>query len=161
MGIALAAALAIALQAFARRRPEPDPAVLRSAELAQLRFVAGRLTEYAREYHRPAFYLDSVTAHLDSADAAEFRGYLVDLWGDSISYRWDYWTFRLTSDAGTTNSGWWAAYDSAWSATGHTAPEGFGNPDSFAILQELRRTLHVGEEYWWPDSARGRTRSGR
>ena len=41
-------------------------AEIRAEQLARLQFVAGRLTQYAREYHRPVYRFDSVVVHLDS-----------------------------------------------------------------------------------------------
>jgi hypothetical protein len=156
----LLAAAIVALVGFSgvllvsARHEDPDPAALRAAELAQLRFVAGRLIAYARKYHRPAYYLDSVPVHLDPADAAEFRSYLTDLWGDSIRYSWGYTTFRLSSRGGVTRAGWNAAVDSARRSArrGDSAhPETAGEPvPDFAALE---RTLHISEEYQWPEDA--------
>ena len=55
------------------RRERHDHLYFRAVQRQYLRWLAYRITAYAREYGRPAFHLDSVTAHMDSARAAEFR----------------------------------------------------------------------------------------
>jgi hypothetical protein len=132
--------------------------------------VAGRLTQYAQEYKRPAFRFDSVSAHLDSAHAAEFRSYLTDLWGDSIGYYWNFTTFTLWSNAGITDAGREAAIDSGMrevrvapssNLAAHPKPHDTPSSFDFAAFQEL----DIRESFGWPvvareDSVRLRPKQG-
>lgn len=135
-------------------------AVIRAQQLARLRFVAGRLTQYANDYKRPAFRFDSVAAHLDSAGAAEFRSYLTDLWGDSIGYYWTYTTFTLWSNAGLTDAGREAAIDSAMRQRDRARSS---NPSTDTRLNakpgsrelEVLQELDIRESFGWPVVARG------
>jgi hypothetical protein len=79
------------------------PRVAVSTRVAQLmdnRLLALKIEAYAKRYGRPAYFLDSVVAHLDSADAAVFRRNLTDLWGDPVSYQWTWCDFTLVSWTG-------------------------------------------------------------
>jgi hypothetical protein len=137
-------------------RKTPDRAEIRADQLARLQFVAGHLTQYAREYHRPAYRFDSVVVHLDSIHAAEFRSYLTDLWGDSIDYYWNFARFSLRSDAGLTGVGREAAIDSAMrqahltmTASHWAIPEfraRFGK-----LMFEVDKELYITAEYGWPE----------
>src|SRR5688572_11033477 len=85
--VALSFAAVAALVAIRNARPGPDWN-FRVAQRQQLRWMSAYITAYAREHGRPAFYLDSVVAHLDSATAAQFNDYRYDLWGDRVYYWW-------------------------------------------------------------------------
>jgi hypothetical protein len=152
--IVLLSVLLIAL----RPSRSPDRAAIRAEELARLRFVAGRLTQYANEYHRPAFRFDSVAVHLDSADAAEFRSYLTDLWGDSIGYYWNFSGFRLSSDAGLTGASREVAIDSAMrqahlEITGsHWADPEFRGKFG-RLMFEINDKIYISAEHGWPAEA--------
>jgi hypothetical protein len=139
------------------RRPRkiPDRAAIRAEELARLRFVAGRLTQYANKYHRPAFRFDSVAVHLDSADAAEFRSYLTDLWGDSIDYYWNFSGFRLLSDAGLTGIGREAAEDSALRQSHLVVTAAHLKDPEFSaklgkLISDVDEEVYISAEYGWP-----------
>ena len=94
-----AALLAWRVRTIAREQRVPvDPRV---TQLMYNRMLAQWITAYAREYGRPAYYLDSVMAHLDSADAKLVSELRTDLWGDRIRYSWSYCHFTLASPAGT------------------------------------------------------------
>jgi hypothetical protein len=80
-----------------------SPRLRTDARVAQLmlnRTLANQVIDYARKYQRPAFFLDSVQAHLDSGAAASFARLQTDLWGDPVGYFWQYCWFMLFSDAG-------------------------------------------------------------
>jgi hypothetical protein len=156
-GIVLIVAVS-ALALTMRPRKIPDRAAIRADQLARLNFVAGRVTEYAREYHRPAYFLDSVAAHLDSAHAAEFRSYLTDLWGDPIEYDWNFTSFSLWSNAGTSNLRRAAAFDSAmrhahltWTSD-HSADAEFDAKMS-KLWSEVEQEIHIRAWYGWPEKA--------
>jgi hypothetical protein len=151
--VVLSAVLFVAI----RPHKSPDRAAIRAQELARLRFVAGRLTQYAREHHRPAFRFDSVAAHLDSTDAAEFRSYLTDLWGDSIEYYWNFAGFRLWSDGGVIAVRREAAIDSAMrQAHLVVTPRLSTNPEFRAklgrLMFEVDEELYISAEYGWPEA---------
>jgi hypothetical protein len=157
VGLVLVLALPILLIAM-RPRKIPSRAVIRAEQLDRLRFVAGRVTQYARTYHRPAYYLDSVTAHLDSTDAAEFRIYLNDLWGDPIEYSWDFTTFSLWSNAGASNVFAEAALDSALrqlDSGGRSKHETQREFDAkmFKVESEVEQAIHIRAWYGWPEAA--------
>lgn len=123
----------------------------RVAQRQQIRWLSAYITAYARKYGRPAFHLDSVVAHLDSATARQFRTYLVDLWGERVYYWWNEQTFELSSAAGLSPDRRARMEDSVRTlrfARGDTA--GLSHP--FA----LTKRFEVREEYWWPAEARGR-----
>lgn len=80
-----------------------EPRVVPASRVAQLmynRMLALRIEAYAREYGRPAYYLDSVMAHLDSADVKIVSGLRTDLWGEPVHYFWTWCWFTVTSRAG-------------------------------------------------------------
>lgn len=154
------AALVLLAVLFVAMRPHetPDRATIRAEELARLQFVAGRLTQYAREYHRPAYRFDSVAVHLDSAHAAEFRSYLTDLWGDSIEYYWNFSGFKLSSNAGLTGPGRVAAFDSAErqahlveTASHSTDPE--YDAKLGRLIFDVDSKVYITAEYGWPEVA--------
>ena len=156
------AALLIVVALFIAMRWHTTPdrvatrAEIRAEQLARLQFVAGRLTQYAREYHRPAYRFDSVVVHMDSAHAAEFRSFLTDLWGDSINYDWSFAGFSLSSDAGITGLGREAAIDSAMrrahlvmTASNWADPAFRASFDTLAF--DVYRAVHISAEYGWPE----------
>lgn len=81
------------------RRGRRDPAAMdpRAAEREHLRYMRARLSEYASTFHRPAYTLDSVSAHLDSADATAFNSLRVNRWGHPVGYWWGPRGFGLIS----------------------------------------------------------------
>ena len=95
-----------------------EPRVAVSPRVVQLMYnrrLALRIDAYARRYGRPPYYLDSVMAHLDSADDAEFQSNLTDLWGDSVTYVWSRCGFRLVSLAGgQPPGGAWVVEEYEW-----------------------------------------------
>jgi hypothetical protein len=122
-----------------------EPRVALSPRVAQLmynRMLALRIEAYARQYGRPAYDLDSVLAHLDSAGAALVSDLRTDLWGEPVSYFWTWCNFSLLSRAGASPPQIAAAFDS--------------------MLREQRARersfppLVLGEEYPWPPGV-GRT----
>lgn len=123
----------------------------RVAQRQQLRWLSAYITAYAREYGRPAFYLDSVAAHLDSATAARFKSYLVDLWGDRIYYRWDEQSFELSSRAGLSPRRHSELQDSV-----RVARLARGDSSGVTRPWTVAKYFDVREEYWWPVEARGR-----
>lgn len=136
------------LEASRRVREDWNPRV---TQRQQIRWLSAYITAYAMEYRRPAFHLDSVVAHLDSATAARFKDYLVDLWGDRIFYWWNEQTFELGSPGGISPERHTRMADSVRAlriARGDTA--GLSHP--FA----LAKRFDVRERYWWPVEARGR-----
>jgi hypothetical protein len=152
--VALAMTAIAALVDLQVTRGKPVEWDLRVTQRQQLRWMSAYITAYAREYGRPAFYPDSVIAHLDSATAAQFTAYLKDVWGDKVWYWWNEQTFELSSAGGI--SPWRSArmQDSIRAlriARGDTA--GLFRP--FA----LAKRLDIREEYWWPVEARGRRNS--
>ncbi len=149
----------VALLVVAMRPHEtPDRAAIRAQQLARLQFVAGRLTQYARENHRPAYRFDSVAVHLDSTHAAEFRSYLTDLWGDSIEYYWNFSGFKLSSNAGLTGLGRVAAFDSAEraahlvDAASRSADPGY-DARLTRLISDVDSKVYITAEYGWPDVA--------
>jgi len=83
-----------------------QPRVVLAPRVAQFmhdRMLAQHIEDYAQRYGRPAFYLDSVIAHLDSGDAKIVSGLRTDLWGDPVHYRWTWCDFTLSSSAGRAN----------------------------------------------------------
>jgi len=83
-----------------------NPAVTnapRAAEQTYLRLIAQRVELYARTYHRPAYSLDSVSAHLDSTNARLMRDLRRDLWGHPVEYAWTRCGFTLQSRGGSAN----------------------------------------------------------
>lgn len=157
--IALVVLVAVLFVAVRPHEETPSRAAIRAEELARLQYVAGRLTQYANEYHRPAFRLDSVAVHLDSPDAAEFRSYLTDLWGGSIGYYWNFSGFSLRSDAGLTGVGREAAEDSAVrQAHLVVTPALLKDPEFSAKLGKLifdvDEEVYISAEYGWPEVAK-------
>lgn len=157
---AVIAAIVLLSALFAAMRPRkaPDRAEIQAQELARLRFVAGRLTQYANEYHRPAFRLDSVAVHLDSADAAEFRSFLTDLWGDTIDYYWNYSGFRLSSNAGLTGLGRAAAEDSALRQAHLVVTPALLKDAEFSaklggLIFDVDEKVHISADFGWPEVA--------
>lgn len=149
--IAAAVALlagAISLRSQAQEEPDWNPRV---AQRQQLRWLSAYITAYARDYGRPAFYLDSVVAHLDSATAVRFNSYLVDLWGDKVYYRWDEQSFELSSRAGLSPRRHSQLQDSVRLAR-------LARGDSSGVTRPwtLAKRFDIREEYWWPVEARGR-----
>lgn len=72
----------------------------RAAQLMYNRALALRIQRYAARYGRPAFRLDSVLAHLDSADVRVVSDLSTDLWGEEVAYGWSFCSFTLVSRAG-------------------------------------------------------------
>ena len=103
-----------------------QPRVVPASRVAQLmynRMLALRIEAYAREYGRPAYYLDSVMAHLDSADAKIVSELRTDLWGKPVHYFWTWCFFTLTSSAG------WDGYSDGpqhWVTERYPWPRGVG-----------------------------------
>jgi hypothetical protein len=157
-----AALLLVALTIAVRMHKTPDRvatrAEIRAKQFARLQFVAGRLTQYARDYHRPAYRFDSVAVHLDSAHAAEFRRYLTDLWGDSIEYYWNFSGFKLSSNAGLTSLGRLAAFDSAErqarlvNTVSHSSDADSGARLARLIF-EVDTKVYITAAYGWPEAA--------
>lgn len=115
----------------------------RVAQLMHNRMLALQVQAYARTYGRPAYYLDSVEAHLDSAERERVSALRTDLWGDSVTYFWSYCEFSVSSEAGVHGPNTKAAFDS-------TARE---------MARRNARTWPVSfirEEYAWPADV-GRT----
>jgi len=71
----------------------------RENQIMRLRALAWYLDAYARQYHRPAFYLDSVVKHLAPLNAKRFTDLEVDLWGDSVLYIWTYCGYKLVTSS--------------------------------------------------------------
>lgn len=124
------------------------PRVVVSARVVQLmdnRLLAEQIEGYAKRYERPAYFLDSVTAHLDSADAAAFRRNLTDLWGEPVSYLWTWCDFTLVSRAGMRGRLLsWPASDSIRREMASRGRMGF--------------PVVIDERYPWPPGV-GRTRN--
>ena len=136
------------------RRERHDHLYFRAVQRQYLRWLAYRITAYAREYGRPAFHLDSVTAHMDSARAAEFNRNLVDIWGRPVFYHWDESRFTLASDAGAARIRD-RPYDSVRAAEFRRLTQ----EQQFQRWMAETRRLEVREEYGWPPEARGRRNS--
>ena len=127
----------------------------RVAQRQQLRFLSAYITDYGRRYGRPAFHLDSVEAHLDSATRARFADYRTDIWGDRVYYWWDENSFTLTSNAGLDPAQRTRKEDSiaaTWKAHGRDA-------NSWHAIGVISRRLSVIERYGWPAEVRGRKNS--
>ena len=92
IGVLCSVVLAGAAWRIVQRRRAPNARV---AQLTRLRTLAWHIDAYAKEYGRPAFYLDSVQRHSSSADAKQFADLEIDLWGDSVYYMWTYCGFEL------------------------------------------------------------------
>jgi len=152
----LAATIAVVttLAAFHVTREASASSNPRAAQRQRLRWMSAYVTAYARQYGRPAFYLDSVTAHLDSATAAQFNAYRTDLWGEGVAYSWDERTFELRSSAGYFASQRDRMEDSVRALL-------IARGDSIGLSRpgETVRRFFVREEYWWPAEARGRRNS--
>ena len=103
-----------------------QPRVVPASRVAQFmynRMLALRIEAYAREYGRPAYYLDSVMAHLDSADAKIVSGLRTDLWGKPVLYFWTWCWFTVTSRAGWTDQ---PGAPSHWVTERYPWPHGVG-----------------------------------
>ena len=156
----LSALLGVALSAFIAdhmTRSSHDHAAWnpRVAQRAQLRWLSAYITDYGRRYGRPAFHLDSVEAHLDSATRAKFSDYRTDIWGRSVYYWWDETTFTLTSSAGLTPRQRVRKEDSiaeSWKAQGRDA-------SGWQAIGVISRRLSVIERYGWPAEVRGHRNS--
>jgi hypothetical protein len=102
--IALACVLALTgLLAWRIKTLRAEPHLALSARVYQLmydRTLAQWVQAYAAAYGRPAFSIDSVLAHLDTADANTVDELLTDMWGRRVHYGWDYCSFALSSTAG-------------------------------------------------------------
>ena len=148
---ALLIAIVAAVIDLRAEREAPDAWNARAAQRQRLRWMSAYVTAYGRQYGRPAFYLDSVIAHLDSATAAQFNAYRTDFWGESVNYSWNERTFELRSTAGLFGPRLDRTEDSVralWIARGDSMR--LSHPG--AIFDRLV----VREEYWWPVEARGR-----
>lgn len=103
----------------------------RTAERMYLRMIARRVETYARAYHRPAYALDSVVAHLDATNARLMRDLEMDLWGHPVEYAWSPCGFTLRSSgganggdsSGTGGNGWIIERD-AWPSNTVSADSG-------------------------------------
>ena len=115
----------------------------RVAQLMYNRMLAQWIAAYARRYRRPAYYLDSVMAHLDSADAERVSALRTDLWGKPVHYFWSYCWFSLHSYAGARP---WLRPTPAESIPAESIPPG----QLFAPGGE------IDEQYPWPPGV-GRT----
>ncbi|HVX41170.1 MAG TPA: hypothetical protein VHB25_16505 [Gemmatimonadaceae bacterium] len=85
------------LAAYRRAHGQPETMNPRAAERERLRYLRARVVEYATLFHRPAFTLDSVAAHLDSAEAAQFESLRTNPWGSAVGYAWGPRSFELIS----------------------------------------------------------------
>jgi len=158
-----AAAIAASVVALVFWLPEPgsdedwNP---RAAQRQQLRYLAARIVEYADRHGRPAFFLDSVAAHLDSAHASVFNRYRVDVWGDSVLYFWNERGFQLKSESGYN----WPS-ERATAAADSVRPmiqactESNGHSKNWACMFAIDRRLSILEEYGWPQFVAGRRNS--
>lgn len=127
----------------------------RVVQRQQLRFLGAYITDYGRQHGRPAFHLDSVEAHLDSATRARFHDYRTDIWGNPVHYWWDETRFHLSSGAGLAPRQRERKEDSiaaAWKALGRAV-------DGWEHVGAIQRRISINEEYWWPEEARGRKNS--
>ena len=103
-----------------------QPRVVPASRVAQLMYnrrLALWVEDYARKYGRPAFYLDSVVAHLDSTDAKTVSELRTDFGGKPVHYFWTWCYFTLSSDAG------WTGYPGAhlhWVTERFPWPRGVG-----------------------------------
>lgn len=137
-------------------RSDEDPAWdPRVAQRQQLRFLGAYITDYGRRFGRPAFHLDSVEIHLDSATRAKFSEYRTDIWGDRVYYMWDVTTFTLVSRGGLRQDQRERREDSiaaAWKSIGRPVT-------GWDAIGRIQRRVQIIEEYWWPEAARGRRNS--
>lgn len=155
----LLATLTLALLALgvdrASNRSEEGAWNPRVAQRQQLRYLSAYVTDYGRRFGRPAFHLDSVEAHLDSATRAKFADYRTDIWGNRVHYWWDETSFTLTSSAGLTSKQRTRKEDSiaaSWKARGRDV-------SSWHAVGVISRRLSVIERYGWPTEVRGRRNS--
>ncbi|MGH7670418.1 MAG: hypothetical protein ACRENQ_13100 [Gemmatimonadaceae bacterium] len=102
----------------------------RVASLMYVRLVSQSVYAYAQRFSRPPYTMDSIFAHLDSAQAARLDDEVADLW--SFDYHWTWCDYSLSA---------------------HTAPP----PDSIPLqwVGPPGRTPgygppRVGEHYTWP-----------
>ena len=86
----------------------------RAAEQMYLRLIGQRVELYARTYHRPAYSLDSVSAHLDSTNARLMRDLRRDLWGHPVGYAWTRCGFTLLSRGASGSSAESSADELGW-----------------------------------------------
>lgn len=114
----------------------------RAVQLMYNRMLALRIIDYARTHRRPAYYMDSVLAHLDSAEARLVSDLGTDLWGGRVYYAWTWCDFRLSSDAGEP----WPRSQAAWDSTWREA----------RARGRLGMPHVISEEYPWPRGV-GRT----
>jgi hypothetical protein len=147
VAIALIAAAALAFDRDDRDEPY-EHLYTRAVQRQRLRWLAYRVVSYAREHKRPAFNLDSVLVHLDSVRAAEFRHFMVDVWGTRVYYLWDETTFTLMAEGGRR-------FGRAWSSQ-ITRPPNATAEEGFKAFIAVSRREDVREEYAWPPEARGR-----
>jgi hypothetical protein len=139
----------VATRVAARERN--DHLRYRAVQRQYLRWLAYRVKAYAREHGRPAFHLDSVTAHMDSARAAEFRRNLIDIWGQPVFYHWDESRFILGSFAGTSR-----LRDRPYDSVRAAEFQKLTREQQFQRWMAETRRVEVREEYAWPPEARGR-----
>ena len=154
--------LSMVTLAYARNRHDDQGMDPRAGQREYLRWMAAKIFDYSVAYHRPVYFTDSVVAHLDSADAARFRRFSVDLWGDPVSYWWDEYGFTLTANAGVTPQMRNAIEDSVYRAEAEARKRGEPDPAAKTPWKPIGRNLTIREEFGWPpdvtQSALERTR---
>lgn len=97
--VCLGAAI-LALRIRSIERELRVPLAPRVGQLMYNRVLAARIHAYARTHGRPAYFLDSVEVHLDSAARVEFQRLRTDLWGEPVEYVWSWCDFMLGSEGG-------------------------------------------------------------
>jgi hypothetical protein len=126
--------LAIGVLAWRIAAIRGQPAITdapRTAEQTYLRMIAQHVQTYARTYHRPAYSLDSVVSHLDSANARLMRDLATDPWGQPVQYTWSPCGFTLRSSGGAARADSSGAAGSArWITERHPWPAGAARSDS-------------------------------
>ncbi len=109
----------------------------RVTHLMYMRMVSLRIDDYARRFGRPAYSIDSVRAHLDSAAAHALAEVGSNPRRDSILYYWSYCNFALQVRPAYAR---YVRWDPRWAQPRAMSP--------------LQSTLH--ETYRWPRGT-GRT----
>jgi hypothetical protein len=114
----------------------------RPIQLMYNRMLAVRILAYSRRYGRPAYYLDSVVVHLDSAEAELVHDLRTDLWGQPVMYGWSYCGFSIGSSGET--AGRPAHVEVVRLSTGRSTPLSW-----------------ISERFSWPPEVLANSRRGR
>jgi hypothetical protein len=87
---------ALGWRIHALRTPERIALGPRSAEMARIQRVAGRVTRYALQYGRPVYRWD-LGRHVTQAESTSVEALRADLYDDGLNFAWDDSVFTIES----------------------------------------------------------------